>query len=116
MRLPMFVLLSIATAMAVDKDNGKFKPGPASSYAGHQTIDKITIAAVPYTTEQQASTAFGKANPYKHGILPVLVLIENGTGKTVRADLEADFVDLSNRHAEARSPVDVMYYNENRKP
>lgn len=100
----------------MDKDKGTFRPGPASSYPGHQTIDKITIAAVPYITAQQAASAFGKVNPYERGILPVLVLLENGTGKTIRADIRAEFVDLSNRHAEAMPAADVVLYQGVRKP
>jgi hypothetical protein len=94
--------------MAVDKD--KFNPGVASSYAGRQTLQKITVAAVPYHTSQQTSTAFGKVNPNQYGILPVLLLIENGTGKTIRANIEAEFVDLSNRHVEAMPASDVVLF------
>ena len=109
MRVAM-VLLSIAAVMAVDKDSGKFNPGVASSYAGKETLEKITVAAVPYDTTEQAKAAFGKVNPYQHGILPVLVLIENGTGKTIRADLKAEFVDLSNRHVGAIPARDVVLW------
>ena len=45
--------------MAADKDKGRFAPESASSYAGHQTQEGITIAAVPYVTEEQAKSAFG---------------------------------------------------------
>ena len=38
----LIVLLSIAAAGGDDKDKTRFSPGPASSYPGHQTIDKIT--------------------------------------------------------------------------
>ena len=82
-RVTVIVLLSIATVAAADKDKNHFAPGPASSYAAHQTLDKITIAAVPFITEAETSTAFGKLNPNKHGILPVLVILENGTGKAL---------------------------------
>ena len=110
MRVPMMVLLSIAAAMALDKDNGRFKPGPAASYAGNQTLDKITVATVPYYTAQQAAAAFDKVKPHEHGILPVLVVIENGTGKAIRLDLQAEFVDLSNRHLETMPARDVVLY------
>jgi hypothetical protein len=96
---------------AADKDNGKFKPGPASSYPGKQTLDKITIAAVPYITSDQAASAFGKVNPYQRGILPVLVVVQNDTGKALRLDLEAQFVDLSNRHIDAMPAGDVVLFD-----
>jgi len=121
MRRVAIVLLSIAAVaafdnllapnlLAVDKDNGKFKPGPASSYKGHQTQEKITIAAVPYMTAEQASSAFGKVNPYSRGILPILVIIQNDTGKALRLNLQAEFVDLSNRHIEAMPAGDVVLF------
>lgn len=102
------VLLSIAAVGGDDKET-RFAPGAASSYPGHQTVENITIAAVPYVTEEQAKVAFGKANPYKYGVLPVLVILENGTGKALRLNLQAEFVDPGNRHVEATPADDVIY-------
>jgi hypothetical protein len=89
--------------------------GTASSYPNHQTQEKITVGAAAYTTAEQASTAFGKVNPYAHGILPVLVVIENGTGKTLRVDLHAEWEDLDRRHIDAMPPGDVVLFNGVRK-
>lgn len=112
-RVALIVLLSITAAGAGDKDKARFAPGPASSYAGHQTMDKITIAAVPFITGERDRTAFGKVDPYKHGVLPVLVIIENGTGKTLRLDLQAEFVDPSGKHIDATPASDVMFVGAN---
>jgi hypothetical protein len=120
MRRVAIVLLSIAAAAAfnnlgaVDKD--KFNPGPASSYKGHQTEENITIGAAPYITSEQAASAFGKVNPYQRGILPVLVVIQNDTGKAMRVNLAAEFVDVSNRHVEAMPAGDVVLFGGVRKP
>jgi hypothetical protein len=102
----LMVLLSIAAAAGDDK---RFAPGAASSYPGHQTVENITIAAVAYTSEEQMKTAFGKANPVKYGVLPVLVILENGTGKALRLNLTAEFIDPGNRHVEATPADDVIY-------
>jgi|SRR5665213_144407 len=109
-RVALIVLLSIPAAMAVDKDKGHFVPGPASSYAGHQTQEGITIAAVPYVTDDQAKSAFGKVNPYEYGILPVLVIVQNGSGKPLRMDLKVQFVDPDNHSLDAIPAEDVIYY------
>lgn len=101
------VLLSIAAVSADDKV--PFRPGPASSYPNHQTLDKITIAAVPYISEDQVRSAFGKVNPPKYGVEPILVILQNDTGKTLRLDLEAEFVDPGNRRIEATPASDVLY-------
>ena len=115
-RVALIVLLSIPAAMAVDKDKGRFVPGPASSYAGHQTQEGITIAAIPYISEEQAKSAFAKVNPYEHGILPVLVIVENGSGQALRMDLKVQFVDPDNRHLDAYPAEDLIYYQGVKKP
>lgn len=108
-RLALIVLLSITALAGDDKDNSRFAPRPASSYPSHQTLEKITIAAVPFTTEEQAREAFGKANPNKYGVLPVLVIMQNGTGKALRLNLQAEYIDPGNRHVEATPASDVIY-------
>src|SRR5579863_2766196 len=113
-RVALIVLLSIATAAAADKPK-PFAAGPASSYPGHQSQDKITIAAIPYTSEEQAASAFGKVNPYKYGILPVLVVLQNDTGKALRLNLEAKFIGGEARGLEAMPPRDVVLFNGGRK-
>jgi len=102
--------------MAVDKDKGRFVPGSAASYSSHQTQEGITIAAIPYITAEQAATAFAKVNPYEHGILPVLVVIANGSGKPLRLALKVQFVDPENRHLDAIPAEDVIYYQGVKKP
>jgi hypothetical protein len=97
-------------ALAGDEKTA-FKPGPAESYPGAQTFDKITIGAQPYATAELAATAFGKVNPYQYGILPVLVVIKNDTGRALRLDLETQFVVPGNRHVEAMPPGDVVLSN-----
>jgi hypothetical protein len=106
------VLLSIAARAAYykedDKDKDRFAPGAASSYKGSQTMEKITIAAVPFTGEEQVRSAFGKVDPNKYGVLPVLVILENGTGKALRLTLQADFV-ADGKHVDATPPSDVTF-------
>ncbi|MBZ5604343.1 MAG: hypothetical protein LAO79_18735 [Acidobacteriia bacterium] len=113
--LAMTVLLSIAAVAGDDKDRPGFSPGAASSYPNHQSMDKITLAAVPYVTEDQAKQAFGKVNPAQHGVTPVLLILENNTGKALRLDLRAELVDPGNRHLEATPASDVIYLDTNIK-
>jgi hypothetical protein len=110
-RVAVIVLLSITAVTAADKDKPRFAPGPAASYPSNQTLDKITIAAVPYLTDAETSTAFGKLNPNKYGILPVLVVLENGTGKALRLDLRAEFVTADGKHVISIPPDDVQHLN-----
>jgi hypothetical protein len=102
------VLLSITTASAVDKDKGRFAPEPAASYPDHQTQEKVTIAAIAYTTDEQAASAFGKVKPHEYGVLPVLVVIQNDTGKALRLEPVARFVTADGEYVEATPPEDVV--------
>jgi len=115
-RVTGFVLLSIATALAADKERPRFAPGPAASFASHQTLDKITIAAVPYLSDAETATAFGKLNPNKYGVLPVLVILENETGKALRLDLTAEFETADNKHVRALSVDEVQHLRGVTKP
>ena len=101
------ILLSIA-ARAADKDK-PFKPGPPDSYPGHQTFEGVVVAAIPFTSEEQAAPAFGKLNPYEHGILPVLVILENKSGKALRVNLVAEYIRPDNKHVPMTPAADVPY-------
>ena len=114
-RVALIVLLSIAALTGDDKDKPRFSAGAASSYPSHQTMDNITLAAIPYVTEDQARVAFGKVNPAQHGVTPVLLVLENGTGKALRLDLQAELVDPGGRHLEATPASDVIYLDTNIK-
>jgi hypothetical protein len=108
------ILLSIA-AGAADKDK-PFKPGPAESYPGHQTFEGVVVAAVPYTAEEQAAPAFGKLNPYEHGVLPVLVVLENRSGKALRVNLQAEYVRPDNKHVPMTPASEVPYLQGPARP
>lgn len=121
MRRFALILLSIAVlgaavAAGADKEKSRFAPGRAETYPARQTVDKITIAAVPFTAEDQVRLAFDKVNPNKYGVLPVLVAIDNGTGKTLRLELKAEFVSADDKHLDATPPDDVIYIDGLRKP
>jgi hypothetical protein len=109
-RVALIVLLSIAVAAAADKDK-RFAPKAAETYPGHQTFNKITIAAVPYTSDDQAKSAFDKVRPYKYGILPILVVIKNDTGKALRLNLHTELVDVQDHSLDSMPPRDVVLFD-----
>ncbi len=94
--------------MADNKDDKKFTPGPALSYPTRQTIDHLTIAAVAFTTDEQARPAFGKHNPYAYGILPVLVILQNDTDKALTlGNLEVHYEMPDGHNVEPTPPEDL---------
>jgi hypothetical protein len=100
------ILLSIAMALAGDKDK-RFSPGTATSYSTKQSQGKITVAAVPYVNDDEIRSAFGKANPYKSGVLPVLVIIQNESDQALRLDLKAEYIDARDRHIDALTTREI---------
>jgi len=110
------LLMSIAAVMgpnkapAADKDRPKFELAPAASYASHQTSEKVTIGASVYDSGERVKTAFGKLDPYQYGITPVLVVIQNDSGQTIRLDrVRVDYVSPDGGHVDATPAADVRY-------
>jgi len=94
-----------------------FKPGPANSYPNHQTSEKVTIAAVPYDTANLARQAFGKAEPQKHGVLPVLLVIRNDSDKALRFDnLIVELIGPDRQKIEATPADDIRYIGGGKRP
>jgi hypothetical protein len=119
LRKCLILILSIAAAQGgdKDKDKGGFRVGPASSYPNKQTSDKVTIAAMPYHTADQTREVFGKVNPYEHGVLPVLLIIQNDSGKTIKLDtMELEYITPERSHVEATPAKDVPYLEGPKRP
>jgi hypothetical protein len=105
----LILLMAAAVAFADKKDETKFSPGPAPSYPNKQTNDKVTLAAAAYDSEELAHTAFGKLDPNKYGVLPVLVIIQNDTDQALKLDhIEVEYTGADNRHVEATPAGDVQ--------
>jgi hypothetical protein len=110
------LLLSIASAFAADKD-APFRAAPAGSYEHHQTSEQVTIGVDPYDGGEKVRVAFGKLDPYQLGILPVLVVIQNDTNKTLSLEhLTAQYVGPSRNKVEATPAKDVRFIRGPQRP
>jgi hypothetical protein len=109
------LLVSIATAAAADKE--AFVAKPVSAYPHRQTSEKLTIAAQPYQTDEETHEAFGKLNPWRYGVLPVLIVIQNDTPHAVRVDHMKFIYTLPDRtETQATPAADVKYLEGARQP
>ncbi len=114
---------SIAAALAGnnlragDKESQKFEAAPAASYPAHQTSAQVTIGAYVYVSDDKAKPVFGKHNPYELGVLPILVVIQNDSPKTIRLDqLQAAYIAPDRSRVEATPAGDVKYLRGPRRP
>jgi hypothetical protein len=77
LRRKLAIVFSSIAALAADKAP-PFKPKAAADYASKSSLDQVTIAVEPFDTEEKTFAAFGKIHPPRYGVLPVLVVIQNG--------------------------------------
>jgi hypothetical protein len=109
--------LSIAAAFAADKDSTSFRPAAADSYEHHQTNAKVTIGVDPYITVEKQKAAFGKLDLYGRGVLPVLVVIQNGGDKAINFDrMKAEYVGPNRNRVDATPAKDVRFLNGPNRP
>ncbi len=110
-------LLSITAALWADKKDTAFRPEAAEAYETKQTIQGLTIAVQPFDDPEEARAAFGKLNPYEHGVLPVLVVMKNNGKNTVRFDrMQVTYVAPRGRKVDATPAMDVMYLKAGGRP
>jgi hypothetical protein len=113
-RLALF--MSIAAAFAADKEPA-FKAPPAASLPHRQTAGKLTIGADPYVEGEKVKTAFGKLVPNNYGVLPVLVVMQNDSGQTIRLDkIHVEYVAPNGDRVDATPAKDVRYARGPNRP
>src|SRR5689334_22007454 len=102
-------IAALAAPLSPAADNPPpFKASPAASYKSHQTNAQITIGIDPFEAGDKVKTAFGKLDPYQYGILPVLVVIQNDSDKSIRLDgLRAEYSGPNRDRVEATPARDV---------
>jgi hypothetical protein len=120
------LLLSIAALAGVaapgpdpapDKDPPPFRAAPAASYASHQANAGIVVGVDPYASGDKIKNAFGKLDPYQYGILPVLVVIQNDSDKSIRLDgLRAEYSGPNHDRVDATPARDVRYLKGPERP
>jgi len=109
--------LSITAGFAADKETGTFRAAPAASYEHHQTNEAVIIGVEPYQTPEKQKTAFGKLDLYQHGVLPVLVVIQNDGTESIRLEaLKVEYLGPAGNHVEATPAGDVRYLNGPDRP
>jgi hypothetical protein len=109
----LLLFLSI-TGWGADK---AFKVEKASSYPNKQTNNGLTIAVVPFSTQEQTKPVFGKLSFRDFGLLPVLVVMQNDTDKAMRLDrMEVNYVTPSRREVVSTPASDVMYLDAPKRP
>jgi hypothetical protein len=110
------LLLSISAAFGADKVT-PFQAAPAASYPSHQSNAQITIGVDTYVTLDKVKVAFGKLDPSAYGVLPVLVVIQNDSGKAIKVDhIKAEYVGPNHDRVDATPAKDVRFLDPPKRP
>ena len=113
----LFLFMSIAAAFAADKETEKFEVKPVTSYKARQTNAKVTVAAQVFVSDEDARPAFGKNNPYKYGILPVLVIVQNDSDRAISLErIKVEYVTADRERIYSTPARDVRFVNSGHQP
>ena len=118
-RLPILLSLvaTVSLVQAIDKDKKKWAPGPASSFSSKQASSGLVIAAEAFHRDELAAQAFGKLKLHDHGVLPVLLVLQNDSKKAIRLDsLKVEYIDAVRSKVEAIPASDVPYLKGPERP
>lgn len=77
-------------------------PSPSNNLP-KDTHQGFTVSADPYTDADRCKKIFGKADPYKAGILAMQVFFKNDLNAPVHVDLSTIRLDVKNPHGEHSS-------------
>ncbi|HWR53480.1 MAG TPA: hypothetical protein VN428_20400 [Bryobacteraceae bacterium] len=114
----LFAAAAILLPQDKDKDKARFEAGTVADYQTKQTVDQVTVAASPFLNDEETHRAFGKKlNPNKEGILPVLVVIENGRGEALFLEnMKIELLTPDRQRVEATPASDVRYLRGGGRP
>jgi hypothetical protein len=74
------------------------------------SLDGVTIGVIPFSTAEMTAKVFGKVDPNKYEVLPVLLGIQNDRKAPLRcAPLEVQYIVPGLGKAEALAPEEVLY-------
>jgi hypothetical protein len=87
-----------------------FRPGPADQYP-HQRNGDVTVGAQPFDSLAMTKPVFGKkADLVRYGILPVLLVVENGGKEALDLEnIEVQLETSDGRHVIALDPQEVPF-------
>jgi hypothetical protein len=115
--LCLFVSITALLWPAAGDDKTPFQAKPVSEYPHRQISEKVTIAADQFVTDEQTKDAFGKLNPWRYGILPVLVVIQNDSPDALRVErIRFVYTLPDGARIEATPAADIKYLKGAKPP
>lgn len=106
--LALCFTLTASQKDASQKEGPSYRAKPADAYPARDAHEGLTVAAEPFDTPDEVREAFGKNDPHRVGILPLLLVITNNSDKAVRLDnLKVEFITYNRQKIEPTAARDV---------
>ena len=113
--LTTVILVLFVAVIAWPKES--FTTRAADKYPAKQAQADVVVAVKPYRAEKDVKAAFGKAKPYKYGVLPVLAVITNRSDHALSlSDLKVRFITADREGLEPIPPEELAYLKLDTKP
>ena len=107
----------IGWCIAAEKDVVPFRAKPAAEYATNTRQEGLRIAAEPYTYDDQTKAAFGKLNPTKFGVLPILLVMQNEGKVVIKLDtMRVEYVDAQKNHLTSIAAQELPFLKAPERP
>ena len=108
--MPLLLTAWVLLGALIAADKTTFQSKPVDQYPHRLTSEKVTIAAQPFLTDEETKEAFGKLNPSRYGVLPVLIVIKNEGKDTLKVErMKVSYVLPDNTRIDATPAGDVKY-------
>ncbi len=89
-----------------------FKAKTADRYPGKQSQGDLIAAVKPFYSEKDQKSAFGKVRPYKHGVMPLLLVLTNtGLHPYDLKNLKVRFITAGRDGLEPIGGAELAYFN-----
>ena len=90
----------------------RFEVKPANKYPAKQTQGDVIVAVKPYRTDKDMKVAFDKAEPYKYGFMPMLLVITNNSEHPLNlAGMKVRYIDSERTGLEPITGEDLAFFN-----
>ena len=117
MRRSLIAALIAASVAIPVSAKDPFHVRPAAKYSAKQKQGDVILAVKAYRSEKEMKTAFGKAKPYKFGVLPILVVLDNGSDHALSLkDLKVRFITADREGLEPLTEEDLTYFQPSTRP
>ncbi len=117
MQTALITVISIVFGAVIAWPKESFTTRAADKYPAKQAQADVVVAVKPYRSDKDVKAAFGKAKPYKYGVLPVLAVITNRSDHALGLDgLKVRFITADRDGLEPIPPEELAYLKLDTKP